>query len=316
MIARARLTATLPLGIDFGAHRVRVALSERDRRGQARLLAVAAHDTEGDRLSALQRAIADLRSRERRCIFGLTHPDGIVQIARLPAMSYGERLRAARFESMRWVDDSMSNAEVSLHGTKDTERWAIGIARTSAIASCKDAARHVRLHVLAIDEIAFALRRVHPDVDGTVDIGARATRVTFYADPLPSITTLPVGGESFTDAIQQSLGIERSIAEDRKRTIGFAGAGDLERDAFLEAIRDIAASARSGGFPEVRRLAMTGNGSRVPGLPEAVAVATGCDVDLAALRPTVSQKVPPDVLRAAGADWSAAYGLSLWGEVA
>ncbi len=58
---------------------------------------------------------------------------------------------------------------------------------------------------------------------------------------------------------------------------------------------------------------MCGNGARLPELEGALNDATGARVKLAELPPDASETLPPDVLRAAGPDWSTAFGLSLWG---
>jgi Tfp pilus assembly PilM family ATPase len=310
---RTRRTQTLPLGIDFGSQRIRVALSERDRAGHVQLVAVAAYDAGDDPVSSLSRALIDLRSRERRCVFGLTRPNGVLHVLTLPKMSRGERLRAARFESSRVLAFPLSEAQISVYATEHDQRWIVGVARAAGVAACIDAARRLNLQPLAIDDVAFALGRVYPEADGIIDIGGSETRVMIFSKPVPLVTALPFGGDSLTEAIRLSLGIDRIAAEERKRSIGLAGAGDSERDALVGAIAEIIASARVGGFGAVRHMTMAGNGSRVPGLSEAIGIATDCHITPAMLDAGVSRTLPPDVLRAAAPDWSVAFGLSLWG---
>jgi hypothetical protein len=57
---------------------------------------------------------------------------------------------------------------------------------------------------------------------------------------------------------------------------------------------------------------LCGNGSRIPGIDDAIERATGTPVRFAMLPPGISDTLPADVLRAAAADWSLAYGLGLW----
>ncbi len=129
---------------------------------------------------------------------------------------------------------------------------------------------------------------------------------------MPFVAGVPLGARSLTHGIARSLGIDDEAAEERKRSIGFAGAGDAERDRLIDEIVAMLAAARAAGCAAIRRLATVGNGSRIPGFADALERATGCSVRPAALAATASDALPPDVLRAAGADWSIAYGLTLW----
>jgi len=309
-MTRAR-TATLPLGIDFGRTRIRVALSARAADGAPTLLAVAARPAGGDPARALRDAIGELGTRERRCVLGIARPDALVRVVSLPPMSRFERTRAATFQAARYIDYPVADAAISLNAL-DERQWTLGIARRAAIDARLAAAKHAKLVPLAIDDVAFALARAQSGVDGTIDISDDVTRLTIFAQPVPYVADVALGAMLFTEGIARSLGIDAAAAEERKRTIGFAGAGEAQRDAVIDGIAEMLARARSAGYTEIRRLAMIGNGSRVPGLPEAIERATGYGVRLAALDPSVSGVLPPDVLRAAGADWSVAYGLSLW----
>lgn len=227
-------------------------------------------------------------------------------------MSRGERARAARFEAARFVDYPIADATVTLAPIDGSQRWTIGIARRSAIASRTYALKRAKLTAIAMDDIAFALQRAHADADGTIDVGEEATRLIVFARPIPSITRIAIGGRAFTEAIARSLGIDARAAEDRKRHIGFAGAGETERDAFIAHLAEAFATVRSAGHTSAGTFVMSGNGGRIPGLAEAIERATTMSIRLAEIDAMASDALPADVLRAAGADWSVAYGLSLW----
>jgi Tfp pilus assembly PilM family ATPase len=303
---------TLPLGIDFGRSRIRVALCARTDAGRPTLLAVASRPTGTDPERALRDALRELATAERRCVIGIAQPDACVRVVALPPMSRFERSRAATFAAARYIDYPVGDAAISLNPLADGQRWTLGIARRAALDARITAAKRAKLIPLAVDDVAFALARAHAGIDGTIDISDDLTRLTIFAQPLPYVAGVALGAMTFTEGIARSLGIDAAAAEERKRTIGFAGAGEAQRDAVIDAIADMLARARAAGHTDVRRLAMIGNGSRVPGLPEAVERATGYGVRLAALDAEISDVLPPDVLRAAGADWSVAYGLALW----
>jgi Tfp pilus assembly PilM family ATPase len=69
---------------------------------------------------------------------------------------------------------------------------------------------------------------------------------------------------------------------------------------------------RAEGLGDVRNIALVGNGSRLSELAALIERATAVRVRPGTLDPTVSQALPPDVLRAAAPDWCLAYGLALW----
>ena len=304
---------TLPLGIDFGRCRIRVALSVAGGEGRPpALIAVAARPAAGDPARALRDAVNELATTERRCVIGIAQPDAIVRVVTLPKMSRFERTRAATFQAARYIDYPVGDAAISLNAIAGGGRWTLGIARRAAIDARLLAAKRARLVTVAIDDVAFALGRALADADGTIDISDDATRLTVFARPIPYVADVALGAMFLTEGIARSLGIDAEAAEERKRTIGFGGAGEAQRDALTDAIAAMLARARAAGHTEVRRLVMIGNGSRVPGLPEAIERATGYGVRLAALDARASDVLPADVLRAAGADWSVAYGLSLW----
>ncbi|HEY5348317.1 MAG TPA: pilus assembly protein PilM, partial [Candidatus Lustribacter sp.] len=241
---------TLPLGIDIGHRRVRVALVERERHAVPKLIAVAARDHTGDPSGALRTAWDELQTRERRCVLALAPPDALLCTAEFPAMSRSERVSAARFEAARFIDYPVAEAAVSLVRTNAQQRWALGIARRSTLAAALGAAKRAGLRPLAVDDVAFALRRAHPDVDGTIDIGDDATRLTLFGGAIPYVARISIGGEHLTDAIAQSLGIDAMAAEERKRRIGFAGAGEAQRDALIASLGEALADARAGGYAD------------------------------------------------------------------
>jgi type IV pilus assembly protein PilM len=304
--------ASLPLGIDVGGRRVRVAQLERDANGRPRLIAVAACDHDGDPVAALLAAREELGTTERRCVLALASPDAVLCSVDFPAMPRWERVNAARFEAARFIDYAISEAAVSLVPTGVAQRWAIGIARRSALTTALNTAKRAGLRPLAVDDAAFALRRAHPDADAVIDIGVTTTRLTMFGGTLPYVVSIPIGGERLTEAIADSLGVDAAMAEERKRRIGFGGAGEGQRDVLIAGLGEAFAEARAGGYTDVRRVVLCGNGSRVPGLDETIERATGHAVGPATLPPDLSDTLPPDVLRAAAPDWSVAYGLGLW----
>lgn len=302
---------TLPLGVDVGAARTRVALVECDTAGQPHLVAVATRRTGDDAAHAIAEARAELRTPERRCVLALGAPDALLRTVAFPAMRRMERARAARFEAQRFISYPLREAAVRAERAGG-ERCVVGIARRSALDERILAARRAGLRPVAVDDVAFGLVRAFAYADAIVDVGERATLLVVPGDPVPSVRTLAIGGGALTAAVVASLGIDAAAAERRKRTIGLAGAGEYARDALVEQIAAALIDHRASARADMRAIALAGNGARLPGLAEALERAAAIPVRLGALAAGTSDALPADVVRAASPDWGLAYGLALW----
>jgi Tfp pilus assembly PilM family ATPase len=304
---------TLPLGIDVGASRIRIALSEVDAAGKPSLVAVAVRPAASDLGAAICDAIAELKTRERRCVFGIGEPQAILRLATLPKMTRGERERAARFEAARFIDYPIADAIVRVAPINEaTGESAIGVVRKTVLADRSAAARRAGLTIVGIDNTGFALRRAFPDSDAVLDVGQDGSVLHLFGRELPIAHYYSTGGQTFTEAVAQSLGIDTETAERRKVTHGLSGAGDYARDSFVEGLASAIIDFRSTGVADVSSIALAGNGARLAHLGDAIERATAIPTRLATFGPEISRTLPPDVLRAAAADWGAAYGLTLW----
>lgn len=306
-----RRSSTLPLGIDIGAARIRIALTAIGADGP-QLVAVATRDHNGDPRAAIADALAELQTRERRCALALGAPDAVLHELDLPAMPVWERMRAARFQAAQLIRYPVSEATCSLLPSADRGGWLLGIARRSAITRALSIAASVRLRTIAVDDHALALRRAIGHSRCIIDIGQTATRIAAYTAPAPRVVTIPLGGDQLTIAIARALGIDAAAAERRKRQVGFGGAGESERDQFIAAIVEAHDALQLRDAGEQQPIVLCGNGSRIPGFRAALAATLGGVVERAAFAPHISTALPADVLRNAAADWSVAYGLSLW----
>jgi Tfp pilus assembly PilM family ATPase len=303
--------STLPLGVDVGRTRTRVALLERDRTGIPRLLAVAVRPTADDPAAAIAEARAELATRERRCILALGHPHTLLRAASFPAMGRIERERAARYEAARFVTYPIAEGAIRVEALREG-RCVIGVAHRPSLESCIAAARNARLRPIAVDDHAFALCRAFPHADAVIDIGKDHTTLVVAGDPIPSTRVFEIGGRAFTSAIMSALGIDESVAEQRKRSIGLAGAGERARDTLVEQLASALIETRAAARVELREIALAGNGARLAGLAEALERAVQIPVRLAALGADAALALPSDVVRAASPDWGLAYGLALW----
>jgi Tfp pilus assembly PilM family ATPase len=166
--------------------------------------------------------------------------------------------------------------------------------------------------VLAVDDAAFALRRVFPHADAVIDVGEDRTTLIVAREPIPLVRTFEIAGRTLTTAIAEALGIDARLAEQRKHSVGLAGAGEHARDALVAQLAAALLETRAAAQDDLRGIALAGNGARLFGLAEALERATQIPVYLGALAADASLALPADVVRSASPDWAAAYGLALW----
>jgi len=304
---------TLPLGIDVGRSRIRVAHAEIDEEGRPRLISVAVRKADGELGATIRSALEELACAERRCVFGLDEPAALIRIATFPKMNRSERDRAARYEAARFIDSPIDEVSVRVAPLLMQDGvCAIGIVRRDAIASVKAAARRAKLRPIAIDSNSLALRRSIPGSDAIVDIGTQMTLLHTYGRRIPTTQTFSTGGSKFTAAIAESLGIDNTQAERRKHAHGLAGSGAYALDTLIESITSAIIEIRASGRAEMRGISLVGNGSRLVGFATELERASAIPTRLATFAPDVSRTLPPDVLRASAPDWATAFGLALW----
>ena len=145
-----------------------------------------------------------------------------------------------------------------------------------------------------VDLIPFALSRVllsRPQLAGTValiDIGANTTSVVIAKDGVPQfVRIIPTGGYDLTHALQTGLEIGTGEAEMLKRSIGLAKqVNSIEEHRAVEIIYQVTSELLTSlrntvsyfintrPLDPVRQLVVTGGGSHLPGLPEALSEMT------------------------------------------
>lgn len=309
----------LPLGIDIGTCRARVAVAERYRDGSVQVRAVASRDLPSDDASLqlvaalLEEMLLELGVKERRCVSALGAPNAHMRVVRFPKMSWTERLQAARFEAQRFAtwDMSLEPTTVRVHPyDRETGAFGVGIARPDAVRALVEVCKAARLSPIAVEFDACALRRAIVECDAIIDVGAERTMLHAFGADGPLSYLLPVGGSLVTRGIAGELSIDEVSAERRKRILGCAGAGIASRDELIVALADGVSLAR--GRRDINRIALVGNGARLPGLASALETATNAIVELPISPLLETDAYPDDVLRAAAPDWTLAASLATW----
>jgi len=312
----------LPLGIDIGATRLRVSVIS-SRRGTTRIHNVVVRDLPSGASSSgtiaspeivadiLSDAVAEARVRERHCIAAISNDAATIKSVTFPRMSHFERNKAAKFEAARFIRYPLEECTVRLVPGQRKTDYFLGIARTDALRSRMKVLRGAGLRPVAIDHESCAWRRAVGDVDCLVDIGFSRSTVIGFADPLADVRTFSTGGETITENIARTLGVDKMTAEQRKRTIAQGALVQPESAGIVTEVADTILEMRSAGH-SIRRIALGGNGARVDGLPAALERATGVATVMVEFPASVMSDYPPDVMRAGAPDWLFSYGIALW----
>lgn len=313
---------TLWLGVDIGSVRLRVAQGVLDG-GQARVAKIAVRDLpEGAASSGviedtefvaalIDEAVREIGGRQRVCVCSIAEPDALLRAVSFPRMTPPERARAAVFEAARHIRYDVREAIVRTHPAKGcAHTWLLGIARAAAARSRVKACTRGGLRVRAMDYDGCALLRALPDYDAVVDIGLRRSAVHVRMPHGPVTSQIYTGGRDVTVQVERELHLDHRSAETRKRILGTAGAGN---DARLSLVKEIAGAIKaSAAVATITSVALVGNGSRLPGIAQAVGVASGTRCELGVGELLRGGGYPDDVIRSGAADWTLAAALAAW----
>ncbi|MEW6335651.1 MAG: cell division FtsA domain-containing protein [Thermodesulfobacteriota bacterium] len=291
------------LGLDMGGGSVKAVLLSRGLRGGYRMLGFTRIDAPaGDLQEALESLFSDPAFRNARCVTAL--PAGTLSFrnVRLPFRDDRKIRNTLAFALEPLVQKPLNTLFVDYILTgqaPQAEIFAALAPRALVEQRIAHLAGYVRdVAVIDIDAVPLALRLMEnpgfAESGLLVDIGARDTTALFAAEGrIRHIRHIPFGGQTVTEAVARTLGIDTTEAE--KIKLG----GDLPREAmsaitaegnrFSEELKNTQAYLLwQGRIPQApSRIILTGGGSRTPGLAERIGEVFDLSVrrtDLAALR--------------------------------
>jgi type IV pilus assembly protein PilM len=203
----------------------------------------------------------------------------------------------------------------------------------NAVLGNVEAVEKAGLHVAEVDLIPFALTRLllgdpgAGPVSALVDIGASTTNVVIAVGGVPQfVRVLPSGSRDINDAIVARHGISFEDAEQYKRQIGVAPVALPPEQRPIVETMHAAAGELLGGVrntiayfasihPEmpVAQIVMSGGGSDMPGVREAVSELTRLPMAAADpfARMTLARAASTETVRQARSKAAVAIGLAL-----
>lgn len=280
--------------------------------GQVALPSGAVRDGEVVDVAAVAEAIKQLWAHTKfsgkKVIVGVANQKVLVRTVSLPAAPISEIRQTLAYQVQDSIPMAVENALLDFYPLDEVDDAGRTMVRGLLVAAARDmvttqleAVQKAGLTPTMVDLTAFAVLRSLADADdlgmgapleALVDVGARVTNIILHEGGVPRfVRILQMGGQDVTDAVSDRTGSSVAEAEELKRELGMRSDGEtIEQQAagrvmetagkaFAEQVRGSLDyyTASPGGAP-VNRIVLTGGGSRLAGLAEALQNATRTEV--------------------------------------
>jgi type IV pilus assembly protein PilM len=297
-----------PIGLDIGSMSIRAVQTGGGKDGRTVLAAGQAmlpvgavqagtvHDDKAVTL-ALKHLWATAKFRGRDVVLGVTNPQVVVREMTVANLPDRELRPSLPFQVRDMLPLPVERSLLDFYrleesADRQTVRGLLIAAPKEAVLTAVHAIERAGLHVARVDLASFALLRatawLDDQVEAIVDIGAQATSVVVHSDGVPRIVrTIPRGGAEVTELIASRMGATAGEAESLKCRVGLRSAeGPETAEVISEAVRPLVNEIRNSftylttGERRVRvtRLALSGGGSRLPGLSDVLRELLDVDV--------------------------------------
>ncbi|MFI5355935.1 MAG: pilus assembly protein PilM [Opitutales bacterium] len=294
------------LGIDCGAAHVACAWLSKHRDSRLRLEQFAQEEfvvdpADGDRwFRAVTGALATIRARAkfpmRDCVVAVPGHLVLTKFVRTPAVDRDKRARIVQFEAAQNIplplaEVAWGHVEVADDGADlDLMLAAVKLGAMEALVAAVEGAG---FRVARAEPASLALRwafscNYSGDTPPTlvIDVGGRSTHLLFAAGAGFFLRTLPLAGDTITQAMAEELHVNFATAEKLKlqwcgattipgpdlvaHAAGTRAVAEFVKRLELELTRSRLGYGRQPGAVPPSRILLTGAGSRVPGLADAL----------------------------------------------
>lgn len=246
---------------------------------------------------ALKRLWSQNKIESRTVIVGIANQQVLVRDLTIPDLDPEQRAKALPYQAKDIVAlpiDQVVLDFCQLGGADPADNMVRGLLVATPhepVLAAVNAVTRARLRVGRVDLSAFgALRAIgdeHLAVEAVVDLGAHLTTMVMHDHGVPKLVrTLLRGGEQISQHIAEQLGITPTEAERLKCTEGLHTPNPELVRSIIDALRPLLAEIRTsiGYFRStndgrsIERISLTGGGSHLLGLPEAMADQLGLPV--------------------------------------
>lgn len=309
------------IGIDFGHQFIKVAHMERVSSGW-RMETISSIATPPGAIKegividqkavedALRQLLKQAGVAAGTCSIAVAGGSVVVRTVRIPKMPEATLRKSIKYEAGRYVPNSVEDSYIEFEIIGESSEGQMDVLIVAApkeiVESRIRVCEAVGLEVQAVDIEAFAIYRsiVEADELGTwqdsilaiVDIGAASTNVSVIAKGVFAMTrSIPQGGQTLTDALQQYFSLSEEDAEAGKAALDFS---ELVDDKPIEnpplrvlqphvddLIREIRRSLNyyqsqqtDAGLSQVDQVLVLGGAAKMKGLPQYIAHKLGVEV--------------------------------------
>lgn len=251
--------------------------------------------------NALKRLWAENNFECRNVILGISSQQVSVRRHEMPNVSEEQRAKALPYQAREVIALPLDQALIDfipLGTPEPTDETMVGLmiaAPKAPVVTAVQAVERAGLSVARVDLASFAVLRSIAEeqlaVEAVVDMGAQLTTVVVHNHGVPVVVrTIARGSDELTVKLAGQSSFDLEQAEQAKRTNGLSGPNDDINRTLIEALRPLLAEIRASinlfasTNPGVLldRIALTGGGSLLRGLPEAVSDQVGLPATLVA----------------------------------
>lgn len=185
---------------------------------------------------AIQELLREADITATGAILAVSGPTVVVRQIRMAKVNEAILRKSIRYEASKYITSNIEDSAIAFEilGAVEEDPSQIEVMLVAApremVESRVAAVEAAGLDAVAVDIEAFAARRamVEPNLDtfndgalrALVDIGAAHTEVTILIGPDFALTrSIPIAGDTFTDALKNQLRLEAAEAEARKREL-------------------------------------------------------------------------------------------------
>jgi type IV pilus assembly protein PilM len=289
---------------------------------------------------SLKHFISEVGFSTPNIVIGLSESSVFMRVIKLPVMNEKELSTAVKYEAEQYIPLPYDQIKLSYKQLdpdfteKDKVNVQIVAARKDALDNYVEIAKKAGLIIKAIEPETIALGRVLGDTPesplGTMllKLGYSGTLiVVVYGGHVRFTRAISIGGDSFTKAIQQSMGLEFNQADEYKKIYGmdkFQAEGKVYEvlkpivdNLILEVNRASVFFTKHSPSATIKRVILSGGTAVMPGLLSYIA--NNIDLEVQIANPLKNLIISPKLekqkasLIEHGPSYSTAIGLALRG---
>jgi type IV pilus assembly protein PilM len=262
--------------------------------------------------AALKKLWSEAKFSSKRVALGVANQRVVVRQADVPWMEPDELRKSLSYQVADLIPMPIEQAILDFHPLEEfVNESGARMLRVLLVAASRDmvssalaAVERAGLRAMSIDLSSFAIIRalaspdhigMESDAEALIDVGARVTNIAVHQGGVPRfVRILLMGGNDLTDAVAERIGVPTEEAEVAKQQLGIpsnaaereahpaARAIEASVGAFVEEIRgSLDYYLASPGAIAVRRIVLSGGGSRLRNLGSRISAACRLPVDIA-----------------------------------